>query len=75
MSAKDEDAQQATAAVEGAAAVAPATGRFADLAELEQEIRLRLRSNRRFLEQFLDEDFVDDEEGGDEPSAADDEEL
>lgn len=40
--------------------------RFPELAELEEEIRRRLRSNQRFLEKFLDEDFVDDETGGEE---------
>ena len=49
--------------------------RFGDLAELEQEIRRRLRSNQRFLEKFLDEDFVDDEAGGDDEGADEEEEL
>ena len=49
--------------------------RFGDLAELEQEIRRRLRSNQRFLEKFLDEDFVDDEAGEDNEGAGADEEL
>lgn len=49
--------------------------RFHDLVELEQEIRRRLRSNQRFLERFLDEDFVDEEVGGDEEIDRDDEEL
>ena len=44
----------------------PAGERFRELAELEQEIRRRLHSNQRFLERFLDEDFVDDEGGEDE---------
>lgn len=54
----------------------PAVSRLGDLAELEQEIRRRLRSNQRFLEKFLDEDFVDDEAGEDDEEASeDDEEL
>ena len=54
----------------------PASERFRELAELEQEIRRRLRSNQRFLEKFLDEDFVDDEiSGDDEEDPAGDEEL
>ena len=44
----------------------PAAERFRELAELEQEISRRLRSNQRFLERFLDEDFVDDEADADE---------
>ena len=31
-----------------------------DFAELEQRIRRRLRSNQRFLERFMDEDFKDE---------------
>ena len=44
----------------------PSIERFRDLAELEEEIRRRLRSNQRFLERFLDEDFIDDKADGDE---------
>ena len=40
-----------------------------EFAELEQAIQRRLRSNQRFLERFLDEDFEDDE-----PLADDEEE-
>lgn len=49
--------------------------RLRDLAELEEEIRRRLRSNERFLERFLDEDFVDDESGEDEDDDSTGEEL
>jgi hypothetical protein len=35
---------------------------FPDLEELQQEIDRRIRDNKRFLERFLDEDFIDDEE-------------
>lgn len=50
--------------------------RFPELAALEEEIRRRLRSNQRFLERFLDEEFVDDEaEAEDNGEAAEDEEL
>ena len=54
----------------------PKPERFPELAELEEEIRRRLRSNQRFLEKFLDEDFVDDEAEGDgEDDTFGDEEL
>jgi hypothetical protein len=33
--------------------------RFPELAELEEKIQRRLRSNQRFLERFMDEDFDD----------------
>lgn len=38
--------------------------RFPELAELEEKIQRRLRSNKRFLERFMDEDFdeLDDED-------------
>jgi hypothetical protein len=38
--------------------------RFPELAELEEKIQRRLRSNQRFLERFMDEDFddLDDED-------------
>ena len=41
--------------------------RFPELAELEEKIRRRLRSNERFLERFLDEDFdeIEDDEDAD----------
>ena len=41
--------------------------RFPELAELEEKIHRRLRSNQRFLERFMDEDFddLDDDEPDD----------
>jgi hypothetical protein len=41
--------------------------RFPQLAELEEKIHRRLRSNQRFLERFMDEDFddLDDDEPDD----------
>jgi hypothetical protein len=48
--------------------------KFRDLAELEAEIRRRLRSNQRFLEKFLDEDFIDDEADEDDGESGDDDE-
>ena len=41
--------------------------RFPELAELEEKIQRRIRSNQRFLERFMDEDFdemADDEDAG-----------
>jgi hypothetical protein len=37
---------------------------FADLDEMQQEIAKRIRDNKRFLEKFLDEDFLDGEDEG-----------
>lgn len=48
--------------------------RFPELAALEEDIRRRLRSNQRFLERFMDEDFNDldeDETDGDDPEDPD----
>ena len=53
----------------------PNNEKFRDLAQLEEEVRRRLRSNQRFLDKFLDEDFVDDEAGEDEGDDGDEEEL
>lgn len=53
----------------------PVDERFRDLAELEEEIRRRLRSNQRFLERFLDDDFIDEEGTEAEETDDDDEEL
>lgn len=38
--------------------------RFPELAELQEKIQRRLRSNQRFLERFMDEDYegLDDED-------------
>ena len=34
---------------------------FPELAELEDEIKQQIRSNRRFLDRFMDEDFADED--------------
>lgn len=60
-------------AAEEASTATPAAERFPELAALEEEIRRRLRSNRRFLEQCLDEDFVDDEGDGEEEEESEEE--
>jgi hypothetical protein len=46
-----------------------------EFAELEQSIRRRLRSNQRFLERFMDEDFDDEEFPDEEEEGTSDEEL
>jgi hypothetical protein len=72
MSTEEKPDQEPTAEVETPATPQPVNEKFRELAELEQEVRRRLRSNQRFLEKFLDEDFVDDEANGDD-SEEDDE--
>jgi hypothetical protein len=53
--------------------------RFPELAELQEKTQRRLRSNQRFLERFMDEDFddLDDDEldDGDDDDPAQFEEL
>lgn len=46
--------------------------RFPELAELEEKIQRRLRSNQRFLERFMDEDY-DDLDDDDPPVGSEDE--
>lgn len=36
--------------------------RHPELDELQREVERRLQDNRRFLENFMDDDFVDEEE-------------
>jgi hypothetical protein len=71
----EKTASNLTPAEENATVLQPVNEKFRELAELEEEIRRRLRSNQRFLEKFLDEDFVDDEADADDGEAAEDEEL
>jgi hypothetical protein len=47
--------------------------RFPELAELEEKIHRRLRSNQRFLERFMDEDFDDLDEDEPDDVVVDDE--
>lgn len=62
-------------AEEAAVTPQPVNEKFRELAELEDQIRRRLRSNQRFLEKFLDEDFIDDEAGEEDGETDDEEEL
>lgn len=75
MSEEEKFSPQAGAEGEASTGSQPAGEKFRELADLEAEIRRRLRSNQRFLEKFLDEDFVDDEMVADEGDVGDDEEL
>ena len=50
--------------------------RFPELAELEEKIQRRLRSNQRFLERFMDEDFDElDDDDPDDPILDEEPEL
>ncbi len=42
--------------------------RFPELAEIQREVELRIRDNQRFLERFLDDDFVEEDLEPDEDS-------
>ena len=41
------------------------TSRFPELEELQQEVERRIRDNQRFLENFMDEDYLDGDEEAD----------
>ncbi len=47
--------------------------RFPELLELQEEIERRIRDNQRFLDRFLDEDFVDEMELEEEEKDGEDE--
>jgi hypothetical protein len=48
---------------------AAATPHFPELEILQQEVARRIRDNQKFLERFLDDDYIDDD-----PSTADEDE-
>jgi hypothetical protein len=45
----------------------PESGRFDELEELRRDIERRIRDNQRFLERFMEEDYVDEDEIPEEP--------
>jgi hypothetical protein len=50
--------------------------RFPELAELQEKTQRRLRSNQRFLERFMDEDFDDlDDDDLDDPDEDEPEQM
>lgn len=59
-----------------AAETIPAS-RFPELEELQSDVSRRIRDNQKFLDRFMDEEFIDDdpETTGDEDDAEDFEEL
>jgi len=58
-------------------ATEPEPSRYPDLDQLQQDVSKRLRDNQRFLDHFLDDDFMDelDEEEEEEIDPEDFEEL
>ncbi len=40
----------------------PTTSRFPDLEELQQEVSRRIQDNKRFLERFLSDDAVEEDQ-------------
>lgn len=49
--------------------------RYPDLDQLQQEVSRRLRDNQRFLDHFLDEDFMDELDAEDEETDIDPEDF
>lgn len=47
---------------------APATRRFPELEELQNDVSRRIRDNQKFLDRFMDDEFIDDD-----PETTDDE--
>jgi len=46
--------------------------RFPELEVLQQDIERRIRDNRKFLERFLDDDYVDEEAADEDDETPDD---
>lgn len=40
---------------------APAPSRFPELEELQNDVSRRIRDNQKFLNRFMDDDFIDDD--------------
>lgn len=53
----------------------PPTSRFPELEELQNDVARRIRDNQKFLDRFMDEEFIDDDPettGEDEDDAPED---
>lgn len=68
----DEERDLSPVETEDAESSTQEATRFPELAELQDKIQRRLRSNQRFLERFMDEDFEDLDD--DEVDVSDDDE-
>ena len=57
----------------------PTTSRFPELEELQNDVSRRIRDNQKFLDRFMDDEFIDDDpettEKGDDDTPEDYEEL
>lgn len=60
------------AAAEEQAEPAAPVARFPELEVLQQDIERRIRDNRKFLERFLDDDYVDEEAAEEDDDTSDD---
>ena len=51
----------------------PSTSRFPELDELQSDVSRRIRDNQKFLDRFMDDEFIDDdpETTGDDDDASD----
>lgn len=52
----------------------PTASRFPELEELQNDVSRRIRDNQKFLDRFMDDEFIDDdpETTGEEENPADD---
>ncbi len=51
------------------------TSRFPEMDELQSEIDRRIRDNQKFLDHFLDKDYIEEEDDDEEDEGEDFEEL
>ncbi|TYO99074.1 hypothetical protein EDC39_104198 [Geothermobacter ehrlichii] len=60
MSEQERDEQRQTGVDSSGSAPATISERYPELAELQRDIERCLKNNRKFLDHFLDEDFIDE---------------
>lgn len=75
----NEETQPTPETVADETAENPSTSRFPELDELQSDVSRRIRDNQKFLDRFMDDEFIDDDpettNEGDEGSPEDFEEL
>jgi hypothetical protein len=74
------DDRQPTPTKTDETAETPPTSRFPELEELQNDVARRIRDNQKFLDRFMDDEFIDDDpettdEDGDDDAPEDFEEL
>ena len=57
----NEETQPTPETVADETAEAPSTSRFPELDELQSDVSRRIRDNQKFLDRFMDDEFIDDD--------------